>query len=679
MKKKKRLLLVTVVLLLLLQCTSIFGEIPYKTYTQDGYGRYVETQTAYEPIGTINKVGELTLEKPADLKISAKGLIYIADTGNKRVIVTDQSGQLIRIIGEGDLSAPMGLFITPDETIYVADEKKGKVFVYSETGELLNTYGKPDHPLFGKSSKFEPQKLVVDDRGTMYILSKANTNGIIQISPSDGGSFLGYFGTNDTRISLLTLFRKAIFTDEQKKRMTKSEPVTIANIAIDDKGLVYTVSQGEKSTTLKKMNIAGKNLIFPKVYDEFPGAVTNGSLDNVFVASKNGFIYEYNSEGTLLFVFGARDDGRQRVGLFKTVSAIALDQSNNLYVLDEEKNEIQIFRETEFAKLVHNALDLYQKGKYLESKEPWEKVLQMNSLFDYAYLGIGEAYYREENYDGAMAAYRVAKSKSGFSDAFWEVRNVWMKKNLIPIMLLIGFFYVLSRVLKFADKKKNILEPMRRFTAWRRKSKLWREITFLTYVIKNPSDAYYGIRHENKTSYKSANILLLIIFGLYLLEKYATGFIFKGIPDGYYDFVTDGYMFFGLILIVMISHYLITSINDGEGRFRDVYQGFVYAFAPYILIKPWVIGLSHVLTWNESFIITFANFLATAGTAILMFLMIKYINDYKVGETIKIILFTLFTVLIALLILFILYVLLSQVVDFAQSLIGEAVYRLGSH
>ena len=57
-KKWSKLLLV-----LLLVCASLSPAIaqaatPYKTYTMDGYGYVTETQTAYTPYQTIEKIGE---------------------------------------------------------------------------------------------------------------------------------------------------------------------------------------------------------------------------------------------------------------------------------------------------------------------------------------------------------------------------------------------------------------------------------------------------------------------------------------------------------------------------------------------------------------------------------------------------------------------------------------------
>jgi tetratricopeptide (TPR) repeat protein/sugar lactone lactonase YvrE len=655
---------------------KVSADTPYKTFTQDGYGRFVETQTAYTPLTSIIKFGDLEFVGASDIKIGKDGLVYVSDTGNKRILVGTTDGKLVKVIGEGVLDTPKGIFVTEDGKVYAADEKKEKVFVFSKDGELLNEYSKPDSPLFGKGSVFKPQKLVVDKRGNIYVISQGNYNGIIQLSSSGKGNFLGYFGANPTKVTPLTIFRKAIFTEEQLSKMTKIIPATAANLTIDEKGLIYTVTQGDNLQTLKKLNMAGTNIIYPDVYDFFPAAVAAGPIDNIFVASKDGWIYEYNSEGSLLFLFGGTDDGRQRVGLFKAVSGIAIDSNQRVYVLDSEANKIEVFKKTEFTDIVHKSIELYQNGRYAESKGPWTEVLRMNSMFDYANLGMGEALYKEGNYKEALEAYRLAKYKPGYSDAFWEIRNVWMKENIIYIILGLFALYVLSKLVKFVDRKKKILKPFRSLRARLLSVKILRELNFIWYFIKHPIDGYYGIKREGKVSYLSANILIFIFLVIAMVNKYGSGFIFSTVREGRYNLGGDVLQLIAVFLMLVICNYLVCTINEGEGRFKDIYCGLVYSFAPYFMFKPFIIAASNVLTLNESFLLSFANFVVYAWVAILVVMMIKQINDYTLGETFKIIGLTIFTILIATLIIFIVYVLVSQVIDFITSIYREAVYRI---
>ena len=82
-----------------------------------------------------------------------------------------------------------------------------------------------------------------------------------------------------------------------------------------------------------------------------------------------------------------------------------------------------MFIPTVFADLIHNAINYYQQGLYGESKEPWQEVLRMNSAFDLANKGLGDAYYAEGNYNKAMHYYELSRDINGYSDAYWEVRN----------------------------------------------------------------------------------------------------------------------------------------------------------------------------------------------------------------------------------------------------------------
>ena len=120
------------------------------------------------------------------------------------------------------------------------------------------------------------------------------------------------------------------------------------------------------------------------------------------------------------------------------------------------------------------------------------------------------------------------------------------------------------------------------------------------------------------------------------------------------------------------------TINEGEGKLKAIYCGFIYSAGPYLVLMPIIFALSHVVTYNEIFFVQFGYFLMGCWIVALEFITVKELNDYSVKDTIKIILLTAFTILIVLLLAFIIYVLWSQVFDFISSLIGEVVYRIGN-
>lgn len=684
-KSKKKLLTRAAAFLLTLGIaagavgTTVMADAPYKTYTVDGYGSVTETQTAYLPYETITKVGEESLLAPTDFTILDDGYMYILDSGNKRVVVSDMEANLIATFGEDTLVNPKGIYVTSDHTCYVADRDAGKVFVFDAEGELIHSYGKPTAAMYGETQDFLPIKIVVNESGTMYVVCESNTNGIVEISPVDGGTFLGYFGTNSTNANLWTIIWRALLTDAQRAKMQSNIPATPDNMAIDEKGLIYTVTRGEENETLKKLNIAGVNMIDENdAYEDVPAAVAVGNHDNIFVVSQMGYIYEYNDEGELLFVFGGSDDGQQRIGLSTKVEAIQISTDDKIYVLDSDKAQIQVYEPTEFTNYLHSALYLFSKGRYEESKEPLSKVLEMNNLFDYANMAMGKALYKEGDFENSLSYAKLAKDYDGYSDSFWEIRNDWLKKNLTAIALWAIALWILFKVVKAVDRKKNILEKPRKALKRLGDKKYIRQLNYMFYFMKHPIDGCYGIKKEGRVSLLSANILLAIIMVFYVINKYFCGFLIKTVREGNYDIIKDIGMIVVILVLVVGCNYLMCTINDGEGKLKHIYCSFIYSMAPYVVITPIIFVLSHVVTDNEVFFVEFAQYLMIVWAAVLVFISIMEINNYTVKETIKIICLTLFTILIVCLLVFILFVLWSQVFDFVQSVFGEVVYRIGS-
>lgn len=658
--------------------SAIASDVSYRTYTQDGYGNYVETQTGYIPVDSLSSFEGTTLSGPQDMKLGPNNELFISDSGNRRILVVTSKGELIREITDEELVRPNGLFISEEGKLFVADEGAGKVFVFTPEGEIEHVFEKPDAPSFGETAPFIPLKLAVDGRENIYVISRGNNNGLIMLNASVEGEFLGYFAPNETNQSVLTEFRKFIFSDDQLDRMLASAPDSATNLTIDNSGLIYTVTTNENdSNTLKKLNMGGNNL-FPSNHISFPSSVAVGQYDNIYIIAENGYIYEFTSEGEFLFMFGGVDDGHQRKGLHNKATAIVVDDNDIIYTLDEQKNEVQSFVPSEFAGTLHLALDLYQNGRYEESKPLWADILKMNSQFDFASLGIGEAFFREENYDLSLQSFRRAKYVEGYSDSFWEVRNVWIRDNIITMLSILIFVVIILKVLKKIDNRYNIFKAARPPLIKIKSNTFYKKLMYLFYFAKHPFDGAYGIQYEKKTSVLSATMIYLSAIAIFILDKYYSGFIFRTVMDGYYAVGQDILTLSLIGAFIIISTYLVTTITDGEATFAEVFQGYAYSLGPYILFKPIMVLISNVLTLNESFIIGFLNVIILVWSLVLVFISIKELNGYKVKSTVRTFFLTGFSMFISAVTLFIMYSLFNQLTTFIVSIYGEVVYRIGN-
>ncbi|MQR94741.1 hypothetical protein [Fictibacillus phosphorivorans] len=479
---------------LLVPISSIASaSVPYQTETLSADGQTIETQTAYTPVGTLLPDVEIT--NPEDIFSDTKGNLYIADSGAKKILVADKNGKFVREIGKGVLKSPTGVYVDENEKIFVADYEEEKVFRFSQDGKVEVQYGKPDSPLFGKSSSFKPQKVAVDRRGSIYVISEGSTNGIIQLS-KDGG-FLGYYGVNSTEGSFGTFLQKLLTSESKKANMFMKTPPAPDNIALDDQGLVYSVTEGTTNEVIKKLNVAGKNMLFGDISDE--KSLQDIAVDhdgNMFVVSSTGEIYEYDSFGNLLFIFGGKDDGTNRLGLFKQPTGITIDPDGRLYVTDKERGMIQVFESTAFSKQVHEGIALFKEGRYVESQKYWEEVLEMNSSFGLAHSAMGSAYYKQQDYDKALEEYQFANDVYGYSDSFWEVRHAWMQENLETVLFAFIFFGILYYIVKVIDKKKGILNQPRKSFGAIKKQRLIGEMLFLFKFFRHPIDSFYYLKRK---------------------------------------------------------------------------------------------------------------------------------------------------------------------------------------
>ena len=649
--------------------------VRYDTFTISN-GRFVPTQTAYMALTNRNEVYGEPLDRPNDIYIDKDNFVYIVssniDAKTGKIIKFSLESQDVTVLGEDFLVNPTGVYVDQNGFIYVADRGGGKAYKLDQTGVILQEYTKPDSPLFG-NDQFQPKKIVTDNSDNVYILNNGS-RGLAQFTQDN--EFLGYFGTNSIQPSLRTVLQFIFFTKEQRENLYLLSPAEISNVAIDDRGLIHTVTLGEESTGVKRLNINGENLLgevynLPDLEDVYVGPI-----GNIYTITKSGYIYEYDIEGNLLFAFGGQDESNQIQGLFNVPSAIAVDKDYNLFVLDGSSNELQIFTPTEFADMVHYALFLYQDGLYAESRDPWLEVLKMNDMFDLAHKGLGNAYFSLGDYEAAMEEYYIAMDRDGYSDAFWEVRNDYLIDN-VWIVLVFFFVFLIAYVINLKLRySKYIFAPVKRGVRYlRNKSRILDECLYLFTYLKHPSDATYYIKRENKVGYLSATIILLIYFALYMIFIYSFGFLFNYRVIANINIVEEALKIFLPFVLFVFANYLIGSIREGEGRLKDIYVTTIFSLAPYFLSLPILVILSKGLTYNETFIISLIQFVSIFITVIYFFFMVKETHFYNVKETVASIFLSFFTMVLMLLGAFIVYILLNELFKLIIDLIMEVYYR----
>ncbi|MBD5459482.1 MAG: DUF1282 family protein [Lachnospiraceae bacterium] len=616
------------------------------TYAADEDSNWERTQDAYLPDKTITELG---LSSPEDLYIDEDNMLYVADTGNKRIVKYDiESGQIAGILEGGDLANPRGVYVTVEGDIYVADTAAKAVLIYDKNFNQIGKLTRPDAPIFADTN-YEPKRVAVDGGGNVYLIGEGVYNGVIQLAKT--GEFLGYFAVNDADLTFSQRLQQLLFTRDQLAHLVDINPTVFTNVFVDREGIVYTATSGTHRNGMKKHSTNGGNMFKTNVwsFDDLTDVYVD-SRGLIYTCSAAGYINVYSKNGEEIFEIGSYVTTVDIVGLFASLPSVAVDMNGNIWAVDGIKGYLQSFKPTEYAQTVYTAMDLYESGLYDEAMAKWNEVLRMNQMSVLAHNGVGKAYLHAEEYEESLEHFQVANNKDYYSQSFWEVRNKWIQKWMGPILGIVIGLLVVWKIIKVVDRKRggHLEKARRQIKEKTGQLPIWKDILYALKTPRRPMDNYYEIRKYRQGSVVSAAVIYILFFIDFMAYKTVKGFIYQTTKVENMDIGSIVLGFFVLLGLFIICNYLVTSINDGDGTFKQIFMIPAYGMMPAMIALLVVTCVSYVLTYNEAFLLTLVLLIGIVWSVITIFIGLQTVHDYTFGETVKsIILTAVFMIIIA--------------------------------
>ena len=696
MKFKKFICLLILTSLVLSTGITASARTPYANYyIQEKEKTAKPIPAAYETSTVIDFLSTETgkLKNPEDMFIDDEGKIYVADTGNNRIVVYGADYKFLFEISsdgtyvDGDLSAlkdPTGVYVDPDDgAIIVADSGNGRIVEFTKYGNLRYSYSKPESDLLSKDFSYQPEKITKDSRGFMYVTNKGDSNGIMQLSSN--GEFISYYGTNKVNLSFWESLAKLLWSREDRKGSVVTLPYTFTNIYSSADGYMYATTTTETPPQVRKINIGGSDVLYG-AYDFRDNSimssfstinqifcdVTVDKYNNMLIVDRQyGRIYEYDERGNNLFAFGTKGNG---YGQLSYPVSIETDGNGRVYVLNKTTGNITVFKPTEFANLVHVANAYYSDGKYEESLKEWEKVVEKSNYYSLALVNIGNIKLREEFNSEAYDFFYEAENATYASEAYEEMRADFLRDYfswiVITIVVLLALWVAVVTIKKFRRKKYGVpVEKKNFFTA------IKHFFGRVTNIMRHPVDGFEEIRYENQGSYLDMIAIMILYAIVSVISAYATSFIYRG--GASLDTIEPVLTFFFAFLpwgVICIVNYGVTTIMYGEGRFRDVVIGGAYCHGPLMLLSLPYAALTHLLTLNESGIYGIIGTLLTIYTIALVYFCIKGIHGFHPVKAFVVFMLTAVGVVAVVLLFLIVYGLAAQMFDFIIQFGKEMIY-----
>ncbi len=717
MKNTARILCAIFAIVMIVSCFAIgaSASAAYQTYTYsiDGYALYSpDAYVASEVIDSAYMGLDVAISSPNDLFADDKGNIYIADTDNNRIVCLDRYYKLKFTIstfvnGQGvtdALLAPQGLYVT-DDKIWVCDTGKSRIVVFDIDGNFDRVIYAPSSALFTDSSlAFTPVAMAVDQYNRLFIVSSSTTDGIIVMT--EEGEFTGYIGAQAVSLGLWEIIWRRFRTEEQKSVSVEYVSVIYENITIDDDGFIYIVTpyieenqvvtaiqNHDKAGTylpVKMLNSKGdeimkRNGFWPpagevdysiKSTDDITGV---SSLVDVAIGdegtwsvidSKRQRTYTYDSNGNLLFAFGETTTITGSVlGAVTQIEAITY-QGDKMLILDKSTASFTVFRRTEYGDLLVDAIAAENAQDFDLAINMWTEVLKQNSNFDAAYVGIGQAMYRNGDYEGSLEYFEAAYDTDNWSKSFAEIRKAWMSDYFLVLILiivvLIVAFILISRKIQKVNHETATAGGKRTFV---------QELLYGFHLMLHPFDGFWDLKHERRGSVRGAIVYVAVTILAFYYQAIGQGYMLN--PTGDYSGLwVQAIGVLVPLLLFVLANWCLTTLFEGEGSFKDIFVACSYSLLPVPLLLIPATILSNFVTTSELGIVTMISTISFIWLGILIFFGTQVTHDYTMGKNIITILGTAVGMVFIMFIVLLFSTLIGKMISLVTNIVTELQYRM---
>jgi DNA-binding beta-propeller fold protein YncE len=449
-----------------LQVSANTNEGSY-TYNYDYWGDYMDSADFYNSckVFTSSELGlDVKLKNPQGLFADGNTL-YLCDSGNNRIIelnrVSPEQLEVVRIIDSikgssvNTLNNPTDIAVSEDGNLFIADNGNARVVKVDKDLNFLLEFVKPTDNTLDPKLVFQPTKVVVDTAERVYCIATGINKGLIKYE--NDTTFSGFVGATPVTFDWTDYIWKKLASQEQRAKMESFVPTEYENIYMDYEGFIYaskarTEDQAhDDENAIRKLNLLGSDILVSNGDWSVGGDLYLGSgggyegpsiltditvMDNdiyVCLDRNRGRLFGYDDQGRMVFAFGGNGN---MDGYFRRPSAID-HVGHELYVVDSLDNSITVFVPTQFGELVYDAIEQFDKGQYEASGESWKKVMNQNGNYDLAYIGIGRALLRQEQYEEAMKYFELKYDEDNYSKAYKQYRKIWVEDHIVIIVIVI--------------------------------------------------------------------------------------------------------------------------------------------------------------------------------------------------------------------------------------------------
>jgi hypothetical protein len=298
-------------------------------------------------------------------------------------------------------------------------------------------------------------------------------------------------------------------------------------------------------------------------------------------------------------------------------------------------------------------------------------VLQHNSNFDAAYVGIGNALYRSGEYKASLEYYETAYDTENWSNSYREVRKEWMSEYFLLLIAIIVLVIVgIVKLFGFAAKVNK-----KAATDGREKKTFGQELMYGFHTILHPFDGFWDLKHEKRGSLRAALVFLALTILAFFYQSIGTGYVMNP-TRGYSTIWAQLIGVLVPLLLFVLANWCLTTLFDGEGSFKDVFVAVCYCLLPIPLLVIPATFASNFVTTSEAGIVSLLSTFAFIWMGLLIFFATMVTHDYSMGKNVITFLGTIVGMVIIMFVAVLFTTLVGKIVSLITNIVVEIQNRV---
>jgi len=200
-------------------------------------------------------------------------------------------------------------------------------------------------------------------------------------------------------------------------------------------------------------------------------------------------------------------------------------------------------------------------------------------------------------------------------------------------------------------------------------------IKFPLHLIFHPIDAYWDLKSDNRGRMLVAFLALALTIIMMTLQKQYAGFLVNFTDprtiNSIVEIATVAVPFF----LWCVANWSVTTLMEGEGKFREIFLATGYSLIPVILIYAPMIVISRFMVQEETAFYYLFNSIAFFWFLLLLFIGTMTVHQYTVFKTIITMLLTLIVMGIIVFLGALVFSMLQQLYEFGYNIYRELIFR----